>query len=206
MNVCVPRRYRCRAAGGAAGEPPEVAPEEVAASSASRRVGPMRLSRTAPLVRGREPAGDARPGQVNHGVHAGEQVRGGLVRLPLAFVRALRRVTDELDHAVAAGGQQGGQRGPDEAAGPGDRDGHAARCGAAGPSGGRPGPRPARGAGRRTSAAAPLRDRGLHVVADPGLVFSFGLALGAEQVGVPPGQHLDSPADTSSSTNWCGGS
>ena len=76
-----------------------------------------------PFVRRREPACDADPGQVHHGVHAGQQFRVGLVRLPLALAARPGRVADQPDHLVAAGGEQRGQRGPDDAAGPGDRDG-----------------------------------------------------------------------------------
>ncbi len=144
-------------------------------------------------MRGRETAGDARPGQVNDGVHPGEQVRGGLVRLPLAFVRALRRVADQFDHAVAAGAEQRGQRGPDQAAGPGDGDGQ-------GLAAVQPGP--VVGGQVRGQLAVPVGEhllerrrgyRGLHLVGDPGFVFRLGLALGAEHVGVPPGQHRGQP-------------
>ena len=146
-----------------------------------------------PLVRGRETAGDAGPGQVNHGVHAGEQVRSGLVRLPLALVCVLGRVPDQLDHTVAAGAEQGGQRGSDEPAGPGDRDRHRLTavhpCPAVGGQVGRELPVPV----GEHLAERRRGHRSFDVVADPGLVLAFRLALGAEHVGVPPGHHRRQP-------------
>ena len=79
------------------------------------------------LALGGEPAADRRPGQVDHGVHPVQQLRGRVFRPPVALPGP-GQPAHQRDDAVPAGGQQRGQRGADQAAGAGDR--HRQRVGA----------------------------------------------------------------------------
>ena len=74
------------------------------------------------LAVGGKPAADRGPGQVDHRVDPAEQVRARVLRLPVALPRVPGRPADQPDDPVAAGGQQRGQRGADQAARAGDRD------------------------------------------------------------------------------------
>ena len=60
---------------------------------------------------------------MDHRVDAGEQVRVGVVGIPLAFVAALCGAADQRDDAMAAGAQKRGQRRTDQSRRPGDGDG-----------------------------------------------------------------------------------
>ena len=79
------------------------------------------------LALGGEPAADRRPGQVDHGVDPVQQLRGRVLRLPVALAGP-GQPAHQRDDPVPAGGQQRGQRGADQAAGAGDR--HRQRAGA----------------------------------------------------------------------------
>ena len=78
------------------------------------------------LALGGEPAADRRPGQVDHGVDPVQQLRGRVLRPPVALPGP-GQPAHQRDDPVPAGGQQRGQRGADQAAGAGDR--HRQRAG-----------------------------------------------------------------------------
>ena len=80
-----------------------------------------------------EPAADRRPGQVDHRVDPGEQVRGRVFGPPVTLPRVLGRPAHQPDDLVAAGGQQRRQRGADQAARAGDRYRQRVRADRAGP-------------------------------------------------------------------------
>ena len=79
------------------------------------------------LAVGGEPPADRRPGQVDQRVHAAQQVGPGIFRPPVALPRVPGQPADQPDDVVPAGAQQRGQRGADQPAGPGDRDGQRLR-------------------------------------------------------------------------------
>ena len=82
---------------------------DCAISSASRRVGPDPAVADRGAVLVGEAAGDRGARQVDHRVDAGQQIRVGIVGIPLPLIRFGGRMTHQPDHPVAAGGQEGGQ-------------------------------------------------------------------------------------------------
>ena len=70
---------------------------------------PRRLDAAGPylaLVPLRKTPGDRRPGEVHNSIGAGEHVGAGVLRHPLALVRAQRGSAHEADDPVAAAGQE----------------------------------------------------------------------------------------------------
>ena len=75
-----------------------------------------------PLALRGEAAADRGAREVDHRVDAGQQVRVGVVRPPLPLAVIARRMPDQPDHPVAAGGEQRRQGRADRPARPGERD------------------------------------------------------------------------------------
>ena len=129
-----------------------------------------------------EPARDRLTGQVHDGIHAVEQVRGGIAWFPTAFIGSGGIAAHQPDHPVPTGGQERGQRGADQAGRPGHRDDEPARTRLRGVAvrgqvvGQLPVPVGEGGAQRRTG------HRGVHLVVDAGAL----VAGVAEPVGVSP--------------------
>ena len=105
-----------------------------------------------------------------------------MLGIPVAFVVVGGLPADQSDHPVAAGAQERGQRGADQAGGPGDRDGEGDTRQHTG------------GVGVRVEVvgqlAVPVGERrgqrgarhgGVHDVVDPGAAVDRGVS-----VGVPP--------------------
>ncbi len=59
---------------------------------------------------------------MNHRVDTAQQIRIGVARIPLPFIRFGCRVAHQVNHPMTAGGQEGGQRRPDQPGRSADRD------------------------------------------------------------------------------------